>query len=184
MTKFTVAMLVASTRTGSMNRRLAKAIERLSPADLRFIDVPMYDMPHYHGDLETDRPKSVVDFTRAIANADAVSIVTPELNRSIPGVLKNAIDWGSKPFAENIWRDKVVGMTGASPGAIGTAIGQQHLRQILSILGAFVLPGEVYIGFKSPDMIDADGNVADPAVEDFLRAYAQRFHALIERMRR
>lgn len=184
MTEFTVAMLVASTRTGSINRRLARAIERVSPAGLHFIDVPMYDMPHYQGDLEADRPASVVAFTRAIADADAVSIVTPEFNRSIPGVLKNAIDWGSKPYADNVWRDKVVGMTGASPGAIGTAIGQQHLRQILSILGAFVLPGEVYIGFKSPDMIDADGHVADPAVEDFLRAYAQRFHGLIGRMRR
>lgn len=183
MTDISVAMLVASTRTGSINRRLARAIERLAPAGMTFFDVPMYDMPFYNGDLESDRPASVRTFTQAIARADAVSIVTPEFNRSIPASIKNAIDWGSKPLTENIWKDKVVGMTGTSPGAIGTAIGQQHLRQILSILGSFVLPGEVYISFKTPDMIDDDGNVADKGVEDFIRAYVERLHAYILRMR-
>lgn len=184
MTAISIAMLVGSKRTGSINRRLAKAIERIAPSDMRFFDVPMYDMPFYHGDLEADRPESVRAFTNAIAKADAVSIVTPEFNRSIPAVLKNAIDWGSKPLMENVWKDKVIGMTGASPGAIGTGIGQQHLRQILSILGSFVLPGEVYISFKTPDMIDDDGKVADKSVEDFLRAYTERFHAFIERIDR
>ncbi|HEY0941950.1 MAG TPA: NADPH-dependent FMN reductase [Steroidobacter sp.] len=183
MTSIRVAMLVASARTGSINRRLAKAIECLSPAGMRYFEVPMYEMPFYHGDLEADRPRSVRDFTDAIAAADAVSIVTPEFNRSIPAVLKNAIDWGSKPLGANVWKDKVIAMTGASPGAIGTAVGQQHLRQILSILGGLVLPGEVYISFKSPDMIDDGGRVADKNVEDFLRAYAERFHAFVMRMR-
>lgn len=184
MTAFSVAMLVGSARTGSINRKLAKAIERLAPADMQFIDVPMYDMPFYHGDLEPDRPAPVRDFTRAIAQADAVSIVAPEFNRSIPAVLKNAIDWGSKPTAENVWRDKVVGMTGTTPGAIGTAIGQQHLRQVLSILGSYVLPGEVYISFKTPDMIDDDGVVADKGVEEFLRSYVERFHDYVARLQR
>lgn len=177
-----VAMLVGSTRTGSINRRLAKAIERLAPEGMRFFDVPMDNLPFYHGDLEADRPTAVRDFTRAIAGADAVSIVTPEFNRSIPAVLKNAIDWGSKPLTENVWRDKVVGATGASPGAIGTGIGQQHLRQVLAVIGAHVLPGEVYISFKTPEMIDDDGNVGDAAVEQFLRAYVERFRTLIVRL--
>lgn len=176
-------MLVASNRTGSINRRLAKAIENLAPEGMTFFDVSMYDMPFYNGDLEGNRPESVNAFTQAVAKADAVSIVTPEFNRSIPGALKNAIDWGSKPLIDNVWKDKVIGMTGASPGAIGTGIGQQHLRQILSILGGFVLPGEVYISFKTPDMIDDEGKVSDKSVEDFIRAYVERLYAFISQMR-
>ena len=133
--QFEVAVLVASTRKGSINERLTRAI-----------------------------------------------VVTPEYNRSIPGVLKNAIDWGSKPIGRNIWRDKVIAMSGASPGGVGTAVGQQHLRQILAILHAIVLPGETYISFKTPDMIDADGNIADENVKDFLSNFGARFAKLIERM--
>lgn len=179
MNHFSVAMLVASKRSGSINRRLAKAIERLAPPEIHFFDVELYDLPFYDGDLEANRPESVRLFTKVIAEADAVSIVSPEFNRSIPAVLKNAIDWGSKPLTENIWKDKVIGMTGASPGAIGTGIGQQHLRQILSILGGFVLPGEAYISFKTPDMIDDDGIIADESVENFIRAYVERFYSFI-----
>jgi chromate reductase, NAD(P)H dehydrogenase (quinone) len=98
----------------------------------------------------------------------------PEFNRSLPAVLKNAIDWGSKPVTENVWRDKPVAMTGTSPGAIGTAVGQQHLRQILGILGAAVLGGEAYICYK-PDLIGSDGRLQDPTTEAFLRAYLERF---------
>jgi chromate reductase len=183
MTELHVASLIASNRTGSINRRLARAIERLAPDSMHFTEVPMYDMPFYNGDFEGDRPQPVRDFTAAIAGADIVSIVSPEFNRSIPAILKNAIDWGSKPYGSNVWRDKVIGMTGASPGAIGTAIGQQHLRQILSILGGYVLPGEVYIGFKTPDMIEEDGSIPDADVAEFLRAYVERLHAFALRMR-
>ncbi|WP_134726440.1 NADPH-dependent FMN reductase [Paracoccus luteus] len=183
MSQFTVAMLVASTRTGSINVRLAKAIEALAPETLSFNWVQMDDLPFYHGDLEGDRPAAVRRFVSEIEAADAVCIVTPEYNRSIPAVLKNAIDWGSKPGDRNVWRDKVVAMSGTSPGGIGTAVGQQHLRQILSILNAVVVPGEVYVTFKTPDMIDAAGNVADDSVRDFIAAFAKRFEALIRRMR-
>lgn len=111
-------------------------------------------------------------FTDAIAAADAVCVVTPEYNRSIPAVLKNAIDWGSKPADRNVWRDKVVAMAGASPGKIGTAVAQQHLRQILSVLGAVVVPGETYISFSPADLIDDEGNVSDDGVRDFIAAFA------------
>ena len=98
-------------------------------------------------------------------------------------MLKNAIDWASKPADRNVWNGKVVAITGASPGAIGTALAQQHLRQILAILSAVVLPGEVYIGYKSPNMIDAAGEVADESVRNFIAAFVQAAVArLVERM--
>jgi chromate reductase, NAD(P)H dehydrogenase (quinone) len=177
-----VAMLVASTRKGSINERLARAVERTAPATLHFKRVHFDMLPFYNGDLEGNRPDSVNDFVNRIRQADAVCIVTPEYNRSIPAVLKNAIDWGSKPNDSNVWRDKVIAMTGASNGGIGTAVGQQHLRQILAILGAVVLPGEAYISFKTPDMIDADGSVSDDSVRNFIAGFASRFAKLAEHM--
>ncbi len=182
MTDRTVALLVGSIRKGSLNQKLARAIEANAPANLRFVPVPMTEMPWYDGDLEGKRPDSVNAFTAAIRQADAVCIVTPEYNRSIPGVLKNAVDWGSKPPADNVWRDKVIAMTGTTPGGIGTAVGQQHLRQILAIQGAVVMPGETYITFKTPDMIDEAGQVGDEGVRAFIAAFAERLARLIERM--
>ena len=181
MTKHNVALLVASTRKGSLNQRLAKAIIRLSPPALTYTSVAMDDLPFYSEDLEPSRPLSVQTFVRGIQQADAVCIVTPEYNRSIPAVLKNAIDWGSKPASENVWRDKVIAITGTSPGAIGTALGQQHLRQILAVQGAHVMPGEVYISFSRPDLIDDAGEVIIDGTKDFIAAFADKFASLIGR---
>jgi chromate reductase len=175
-------MLVGSLRRESINRRLALAIERLAPANLQFEWIPMDAMPFYNADLEDDRPEPVRRFVAAIEATDAICVVTPEYNRSIPAILKNAIDWGSKPAAHNVWRDRVIAMTGASPGSIGTAVAQQHLRHVLLILGATVMPGETYITFKTPDMIDAEDNIADDSVRGFLAAFAERFAKLIDRM--
>lgn len=183
MTEITAAMLVGSLRTGSINQRLARAIARYAPDTLRFRWIEMQDMPFYNGDLEADRPAAVRAFVAAMQEVEAACIVTPEYNRSIPALLKNAIDWGSKPAAENVWRDRVIAMTGASPGGIGTAVGQQHLRQILAIQSATVLPGETYISFKTPDMIAEDGEIADPEVRAFIAGFAARFAALALRMR-
>jgi chromate reductase len=96
--------------------------------------------------------------------------------------LKNAIDWGSKPADNNVWRDKPVAMTGTSPGARGTALAQQQLRQSLAILGAHVMPGEVYITFKPSDLIDEDGNVSEERVAKFIESFATRFSNYIERL--
>ncbi len=101
---------------------------------------------------EGDRPASVRGFTAEVASTDALLVLTPEHNPSIPAVLKNAIDWGSKPMDQNVWRGKPAAITGTSPGAIGAAVGQQHLRQILGILGATVMGGEAYISFR-PDLL-------------------------------
>ncbi|MHC0054657.1 NADPH-dependent FMN reductase [Actibacterium sp. D379-3] len=182
MSQYDVALLVGSFRTGSLNQRLADALVRLAPETLRFQQVPMADLPFYNGDLEPGRTDAITRFTSAIAAADAVLIVTPEYNRSIPAVLKNAIDWASKPMEANVWRDMPVTSTGTSPGAIGTAVGQQHLRQVLAVLGAHVMPGESYISFKSPDLISEDGDIGDDSTKAFLKAYIDRFAGYVARL--
>lgn len=176
-----IVVIVGSLRRDSINRKLATAIARVAPSTLHFREVPLDDLPMYNGDLEADRPAAVHAFTVQCARADAFLIVMPEFNRSLPAVLKNAIDWGSKPMERNVWRDKPVAMSGTSPGAIGTAVGQQHLRQIMGILGAAVLGGEAYLSFK-PDMIGADGRFADEATRTFMAAYMERFSVFVDKL--
>ncbi len=180
-TPWKVGVIVGSNRRESINRKLANAIEKLAPPTLRFEDIRIDDLPMYNGDLEGARPDTVNRFTAEVADCAALLVVTPEHNRSLPAVLKNAIDWGSKPADRNVWRDKPAAITGTSPGAIGTAVGQQHLRQILGILGATVLGGEAYISFK-PNMLDAQGAIADDTTRAFLQAYLGRFAALVGKL--
>ncbi|SHM40275.1 NADPH-dependent FMN reductase [Vreelandella subglaciescola] len=180
MSKTTIAMLVGSLREGSLNARLARAVEKLSPETIAFEWVDIGSMPFYNGDLEGQRPESVTAFTAAIKRADGVCMVTPEYNRSISAVLKNAIDWGSKPVDDNVWRDKPIGMAGTSPGALGTALAQQHLRQILAIQGAYVMPGEVYLSFKPNTLITPTGEITEDSVEEFVGDFAQRLAAYVE----
>jgi chromate reductase len=181
MTQYQVAVLVGSLRTNSINRKLATAMTRLAPPSLCFYAVDLGPLPMYNGDLEVDRPGSVKQFIAECVRADAFLMVMPEFNRSLPAVLKNAIDWGSKPMDKGVWRDKPVAMSGTSPGAIGTAVGQQHLRQIMGILGSAVLGGEAYISFK-PELIDAEGNIADESTRKFLGDYMERFAVFTSRL--
>lgn len=174
MSQYQVAVLVGSLRRDSINRKLAVAATRLAPPSLSFYTVDLSELPMYNGDLEGNRPETVRRFTAECARADAFFLVTPEYNRSLPAVLKNAIDWGSKPMNQNVWSDKPVAITGTSMGAIGTAVAQQHLRQIMGILGSAVMGGEAYITFK-PELIDAQGDIAIDATREFLRAYLVRF---------
>lgn len=181
MAPYRVAVVVGSNRSNSINRKLAEAMVRLLPADFEASWPRIDDLPMYNMDLEGERPAEVVRFTSEIAAADAVAVAMPEHNRSLPAVLKNAIDWGSKPMPGNVWRGKPTSITGTTPGAIGTAVGQQHLRQILGILGAVVQGGEAYIQFK-PDLIDADGGFTDPGTRAFVQAYVDGFADLVRRM--
>ena len=177
MSKLKVAVIVGSNRKESINRRFAEALVRLVGHHVHAHFVRIDHLPMYNQDLETDRPETVNRFTREIAHADALLFVTPEHNRSVPAVLKNAIDWGSKPLDRNVWKGKVTVITGTSPGAIGTAVGQQHLRQVLAILGSLVIGGEAYISFK-PDLIDVDGGFANESTRAFLKAYMEPFFAI------
>jgi|tagenome__1003787_1003787.scaffolds.fasta_scaffold19517966_1 chromate reductase len=174
MSKVKVAVIVGSNRRESINRKLAAALVRLAGDRIEAWSIRIDDLPMYNQDLEGNRPETVNRFTDQVAAADALLVVTPEHNRSLPAVLKNAIDWGSKPMERNVWKGKVAAITGTSPGAIGTAVGQQHLRQILGVLGSLVVGGEAYVSFK-PDLINEDGEIANEGTRAFLQAYLDNF---------
>jgi chromate reductase, NAD(P)H dehydrogenase (quinone) len=182
MTSAKVAVLVGSARKDSLNKRLAKAFERLAPEALDFVWIKIDDLPFYNQDLELDRPYEVKRFTSEVRACDAVLAVMPEYNRSIPALLKNAIDWGSKPLAENVWRNKPTAIAGTSPGPFATAVGQQHLRQVLGVMGATVMGGECYIKYQRDDFISSEGIVADEATVIFLKEYIARFADLARRL--
>ena len=181
MRKFKVAIVVGSNRRESINRKLAQAIARL--ADGRFVGefVQIDDLPMYNQDVESPLPAGVTLVKAEIEQADALLFVTPEHNRSLPAVLKNAIDWGARPYGRNSWGGKPVAITGTSPGAIATAIAQQHLRQVLGGLGALVMGGEAYLAFKS-GLIDDAGVIADEGTRKFLQAFVDQFTTLLVRL--
>jgi chromate reductase, NAD(P)H dehydrogenase (quinone) len=177
MAEINVAIVVGSNRRESINRKLALALAKLVEGQLATSMVQIDDLPIYNQDHENPLPASVQRFKSEIERADAVLFVTPEHNRSIPTVLKNAIDWGTRPYGRNSWAGKLAAITGTSPGAIGAALAQQHLRQILGNLGALVMGGEAYIGYK-PGLIDDSNHIGDENVRQFLKSFAGRFAAL------
>jgi chromate reductase len=172
-----VAVIVGSNRRDSINRTLARALVRLADGKLAAGFVRIDDLPLYNQDLESPLPASVARFKAALEETAALLIVTPEHNRSIPAVLKNAIDWGTRPYGRNSWAGKAVAIIGASPGAIGTAIAQQHLRHVLGDLGALVMGGEAYVTFK-PDHITDTGTVTDAGTLKFLQSFIDQFAGL------
>ncbi len=182
MTAFKVGYLVGSLARGSINRKLAKALTRLAPEGMTFHEIGFADLPLYSYDYDADYPAEATAFKAAIRGSDALLIVTPEYNRSIPGALKNAIDWGSRPWGTNSFARKPTAVIGTSPGAIGTAVGQQHLRSILGFLNAPQMNTvEGYIQF-TPGLITDEGEVTVEATETFLRSYMAEFHAHVTRV--
>ena len=181
MIKPEVGIIVGSNRRESINRRLAKALAKLASDKLDFGWIAIDDLPMYNQDLEADRPPTVRRFTADVARYPALLFVSPEHNRSLPAVLKNAIDWGSKPTEQNVWRGRTAAITGTSYGVIGTAVGQQHLRQILGILGMTVMGGEAYISFR-PDPVDAEGNFLDHSKLAFCKSYMDQFVDLVAKL--
>jgi chromate reductase len=172
---YRVGVIVGSLSRESINRRLAMALQRLAPREFEFFEIAYGDLPLYNRDLDADYPQVALDFKEAVRSADAVLFVTPEYNRSLPGALKNAIDWGSRPWGQNVWDDKPTGVIGASAGQIGTAVGQQSLRSTLSFLNARQMTTpEAYIHF-TPGLIEADGEVTVPETEQFLRLFMEKF---------
>lgn len=182
MTTFTVGYFVGSLATASINRLLAKALVLLAPAELHLTEIPFKDLPLYSYDYDAQFPPVAKALKDAIAAADAVLFVTPEYNRSIPGGLKNAIDWASRPWGKNSFARKPSGVIGTSPGAIGTAVAQQHLRSLLSFCNSPQMNSpEAYIQF-TPGLIAADGQVTNESTEEFLRNFMKEFHAFIVRV--
>ncbi|MGN8026554.1 NADPH-dependent FMN reductase [Microbacterium sp. 22242] len=172
---YRVGVIIGSLSRDSINRRLAGALERLAPPEFEFFEISYADLPLYNRDFDADYPQVAIDFKEAVAEADALLFVTPEYNRSLPGALKNAIDWGSRPWGQNAWANKPTGVIGASSGAIGTALGQQSLRGTLSFLNVRQMTSpEAYIQYR-PGLVDDDGKVTVPETEEFLRTFVMAF---------
>jgi chromate reductase len=181
-TSHRVAVIVGSLRKDSLNRKMAKALGAIAPASLSLEIVEIGELPLYNQDDDAAPPAPSVAFKEKIAGADAVLFVTPEYNRSIPGGLKNAIDWASRPYGTNAFSRKPSAVIGTSPGKIGTAIGQQHLRSILGFCNSPQMNAmEAYIQFEK-GLITEDGTITNESTEKFLRKYMEEFHAFIERV--
>ena len=182
MTHFKVGYFVGSLATASINRLLSKALVRLAPSDMTMTEIPFKDLPLYSYDYDKDYPPAAQTLKQSIASVDAVLFITPEYNRSIPGALKNAIDWASRPYGQNSFNRKPSAIIGTSPGKIGTAVGQQHLRSILSYCNSPQMNViEAYIQF-TPGLITQDGEVTVESTAEFFREYMEEFHGFIERV--
>ena len=182
MTAFTVGYLVGSLARESINRKLALALTRVAPAELALREIPIADLPLYSYDYDADYPPAGRALKEAIASVDAMLFVTPEYNRSIPGALKNAIDWASRPWGTNSFARKPSAVIGASPGKIGTAVGQQHLRSVLAFCNSPQFNAiEAYIQF-TPGLVTDEGDITDESVREFLTTYMREFHAYITRV--
>ena len=179
-----VGYFVGSLAKASINRTLSKALIRLAPAGMEFTEIPIGDLPLYSYDYDDDYPPEGRALKAALAEVEAVLFITPEYNRSIPGPLKNAIDWASRPWGQNSFARKPSAIIGASTGAIGTAVAQQNLKGVMSFCNSPLMNAvEAYIQFK-PEVFGDDGEVKDPQTEEFLRSYMQEFHEFIFRVRR
>jgi chromate reductase len=180
MSKFKLGVIVGSNRRESINRKLAQALVRLGGDQFEAKFIQIDDLPIYNQDHENPVPAPVARFKAEVEASDAVLFVTPEHNRSIPAVLKNAIDWGGRPWGKTSWPGKPAAVTGTSGGAISSAIAQQHLKTVLANQGLHILGGEAYILFK-PDLVDAQGNVTDDSVRTFLTTFINHFSAFAAR---
>lgn len=181
-TQFKVGYLIGSLAKGSINRKLAGALVELAPEGMSFHEIEIGDLPLYSYDYDANYPPVATAFKKAITDSDAVLFITPEYNRSIPGALKNAIDWASRPYGTNAFARKPSAVIGTSPGAIGTAVAQQQLRSVLSFCNSPQMNSpEAYIQF-SKGLIDENGKVTNPSTEEFLRNYMAEFGQFIARV--
>jgi len=177
-----IGYLIGSLARGSINRKLAKALVLLAPPKLQMSEISFAELPLYSYDYDSDFPPVARAFKNAIAAVDAVLFVTPEYNRSIPGGLKNAIDWASRPYGKNSFTRKPSAVIGTSPGSIGTAVAQQSLRSVLSFCNSPQMNApEAYIQF-TPGLITDDGVVTVASTEKFLRNYMAEFQMFVARV--
>jgi len=180
MAHYDIAVIVGSLRRESFNRRLTGAVARLAPPEFAFEQLAIGDLPLYNQDDDANQAEPVERLKGKIAAAKGVLFVTAEYNRSVPGVLKNAIDHASRPYGQSAWQGKPAGILGISPGAIGTAIAQQHLRTILAYLDMPTLgQPEVFLQMKE-GFFDEAGNIG-PASKGFLQGWMDRFVAWVEK---
>lgn len=174
---YIVAVIIGSLRKDSVSRKLAGALMQLAPVQLETGIVEIADLTPYNQDLDAEPPAPWVRFRDDIRVADAVLFVTPEYNRSVPGVLKNAIDIGSRPYGQSVWKGKPAAVVSASPGAIGAFGANHHLRQSLVFLDMPTMPQpEAYLG-RVDKLFDAQGRLTDDETRKFLTAFMQAFAA-------
>jgi chromate reductase len=180
MSKYQIAVVVGSLRKDSFNRTLATALVKLAPPDFSFKQVTIGDLPLYNQDDDASQAESVKRLKAEIKAAHGLLFVTPEYNRSIPGVLKNAIDHASRPYGQSVWAGKPAGVLGVSVGAIGTSLAQQHLRNILAYLDVPALgQPEAFIQAKE-GLFDAAGNIGADS-KQFLQNWMDRYVAWVKR---
>ena len=179
---YTVGVFIGSLSSTSINRRLAGALMKLAPEGASFTEIGFGDLPLYRPEMDADYPPPAKAFKDAIAKVDALLFVTPEYNRSIPGALKNAIDFASRPYGQNSFSRKPSAVIGTSPGAIGTALAQQHLRTLLAYCNSPQLGAmEAYVQYKD-GMVDDDGTVTVESTREFLRKYMVEYDAFVRRV--
>lgn len=160
--------IAGSLRKTSYNRGVLRAAVELAPEGSSVEIFELDDIPGFNQDLEQNPPQRVIDLKQKVREADAILFVTPEYNYSIPGVLKNAIDWASRPYGDSAWNGKPAAIMGASVGAIATARAQYHLRQVMVFLNMFpVNQPEVMIG-SAADKFDEQGNLTDGTTREFV----------------
>jgi chromate reductase len=175
-----IAVIVGSLRKESINRQLGQALAQLAAPDLEFKFLDLTDVPMFNQDDEADPPAPVVRIRRDIAEADGVLLITPEYNRSVPAVLKNAVDWISRPYGKNGFAGKPGAIIGTSQGAVGTAAAQSHLRSIMTVLDLQLLnQPEVYLVFK-PGLIDDQHNITNEGTLAFLEGWTQKFTGWVQ----
>ncbi|CAN7297455.1 NADPH-dependent FMN reductase [Polaromonas sp. LjRoot131] len=180
MAQYKIAVVVGSIRKDSFNKKLARALEKLFPADFSFTHVRIDDLPLYNQDDDGNPLAQVTRLKGEIKAAQGLLFVTPEYNRSIPGVLKNAIDHASRPYGQSAWDGKPAGVIGASVGAIGTALSQQHLRNILAYLNVPTLgQPEAFIHNKE-GLYEADGSLGEGS-RKFLQSWVDAYVAWVRK---
>ena len=179
MASYNIAVVIGSIRKDSFNRKLAQALEKLFPAEFSFTQVRIDDLPPYNQDDDAKPAAAVTRLKGEISAAQGVLFFTPEYNRSIPGVLKNAIDHASRPYGKSVWNGKPAGVIGASVGPIGTALAQQHLRNILAYLNMPTLgQPEAFIHNKE-GLYDEAGNIGE-ASKKFLQSWVDAYVAWVK----
>ena len=180
MNQYQIAVIVGSLRKDSFNRAFANAIVKLAPPEFTFTQVEIGDLPLYNQDDDANPAESVKRLKNEIKTAQGLLFVTPEYNRSIPGVLKNALDQASRPYGQSAWAGKPAGVVGVSVGAIGTALAQQHLRNVLAYLDVPTLgQPEAFIQAKE-GLFDESGNIGSGS-KDFLQEWMDRYVTWVKR---
>lgn len=180
MTQYKIAVVVGSLRADSFNRKLANGLAKLAPAELQFTQVQIGDLPLYNQDDDANPAAAVKRLKAEITAAQGLLFITPEYNRSMPGVLKNAIDHASRPYGQSVWAGKPAGVIGVSVGPIGTALSQQHLRNVLAYLDVPTM-GQPEAFIQSKDgLFNPDGSIG-PGSEKFLKDWLTKFADWVQR---